>query len=320
MLKFTNLRKTLSVENGLYRFIQGRYSSLMPNGLQRRHFGVEFEICKYDGFGAGSIFDDIGGTDAMYTLGQTIDAVPETFLELHDDGSLEGSSFELVTAPMTMNALNALDWPAMFDLLKELEYVVYDFNKYSASGIHVHVNKKSLQYPLQAACNAELFIASNFDRIRRFSRRSTSQFAHWSALHPISRNLSLSTLLDKASTGDYTLFHDGSFRSWRASGHSMTGGVCLQDSRYRAINFCNPHTYELRIFNSTLRAEEMEAILDFTELLWDMADKPAYDMSMKAFLSEANRRRMPNLVYQLCNPYTGEDINTPITEDDEDDF
>lgn len=320
MKKFVNLSKKMDVSTGLFNVLSGRTSSLLKDGTnrQRRHFGIEYEAAKYNDF--DDCFDEESALDAIYTLGQHINYCPEDLFEIKSDCSLNGDSFEIATAPMTESVLKVLDWDAMFNYLIENGYKTSDFNRRACNGIHCHVNKRSLSYIKQAGVNAELFMASNYERIRRFARRHRYMFERWSAFHPIYGG-DLDDLIYLAHKGDYSPFHECDAYSM---GSDDFASVALEDVRYRAVNFMNRNTYEIRIFNATLDASVMEAIVDFNILIWDMVDTPKYEMDMDEFLAEARRRGMYNLVQQLENPYEGPDIDEGLIEvehyDDDDDY
>lgn len=311
MKKFVNLSKKMDVSTGLYNLLSGRASSLLKDGTnrQRRHFGIEYEAAKYNGF--DDTFDEESALDAIYTLGQHVNYRPEDLFEIKSDCSLNGDSFEIATAPMTESVLKVLDWDAMFEYLEQNGYKTSDFNRRACNGIHCHVNKRSFSYVKQAGVNAELFMAENYDLIRRFARRHRYNFSRWSSFHPIWGGADTDDLIHSASRGEYDEFLEN--RDWYDN--SVAGSyVSLNDNRYRAVNFTNPDTYEIRIFNATLDASVMEAIIDFNILIWDMADAPKYEISLEDFLAEARRRGMYNLVDQLENPYEGPDIDEGLIE------
>ena len=159
----------------LGRIITGRNCSLLEDGRQRRHFGVEIEACDY---ARHSYVDEETAYDAINELFSPFD-IGENLFEVKDDCSLAGNHFEMVTSPMTMSLLRGLDWEDFFKLLRNADYKQTDFNEYDKAGIHVHVNRQSLHHPFEAAVNALAFITENDDTIRRFARRSQGQWNDW---------------------------------------------------------------------------------------------------------------------------------------------
>lgn len=264
--------------NKLGRIITGRNCSLLSDGRQRRHFGVEIEACDYN---SHSCMDTETACDAIYELFSPFPGCEE-LSRVKDDCSLAGNHFEMVTSPMTMNLLKSLNWEDFFRVLRNADYKQTDFNEYDKAGIHVHVNRRSLHHPFEAAVNALAFITGNEDTIRRFARRSQSQWNDWCST-PYRLYNDLDDYLTEIKNGDYSAF-----------GWEYTSNIRVDDTRYQAVNFCSSTTWELRIFNSTLEAEDMRNILDFADALWMLADKDFYDMSIES---------MHNKLLELGNPF-----------------
>lgn len=270
-LMFANFSKKLG------RIITGRNCSLLDDGRQRRHFGVEIEACDY---ARRTYMDDETASDAIYELFSPLD-IGEDLFRIKDDCSLVGNHFEMVTSPMTMSLLRELDWEDFFRVLRNADYKQTNFNEYDKAGIHVHVNRRSLHHPFEAAVNALAFITENEDTIRRFARRSQSQWNDWCGT-PYRLYNDIDEYLDEIKNGDYDAF-----------GWDYTSNIRVDDTRYQAVNFCSSTTWELRIFNSTLEAEDMRNILDFADALWTLADTDRYDMSIES---------MHNKLLELGNP------------------
>lgn len=264
--------------NKLGRIITGRNCSLLSDGRQRRHFGVEIEACDYN---SHSYVDTETACDAIYELFSPFPGCEE-LSRVKDDCSLAGNHFEMITSPMTMNLLKSLNWEDFFRVLRNADYKQTDFNEYDKAGIHVHVNRRSLHHPFEAAVNALAFITENEDTIRRFARRSQSQWNDWCST-PYRLYNDLDDYLTEIKNGDYSAF-----------GWEYTSNIRVDDTRYQAVNFCSSTTWELRIFNSTLEAEDMRNILDFADALWMLADKDFYDMSIES---------MHNKLLELGNPF-----------------
>lgn len=261
----------------LGRIITGRNCSLLDDGRQVRHFGIEIEACDY---ARNSYVDDETASDAIYELFSSFPGCEE-LSKIKDDCSLAGNHFEVVTSPMTMSLLRGLDWEDFFRVLRNADYKQTDFNEYDKAGIHVHVNRRSLYHPFEAAVNALAFITENEDTIRRFARRSQNQWNDWCGT-PYRLYNCIDKYLDEIKNGDYSAF-----------GWEYTSNIRVDDTRYQSVNFCSSRTWELRIFNSTLEAEDMRNILDFADALWTLADTDSYDMSIEA---------MHNKLLELGNP------------------
>ena len=250
----------------LGRIITGRNCSLLDDGRQRRHFGVEIEACDY---ASSSYLDEDTAYGAINELFSPFDSIGEDLFKVKDDCSLVGNHFEMITSPMTMNLLKSLNWEDFFSLLRNADYKQTNFNDYDKAGIHVHVNRRSLHHPFEAAVNALAFITENDDTIRRFARRAQSQWNDWCGT-PYRLYNDIDKYLEEIKNGDYSDF-----------GWEYTSNIRVDDTRYQAVNFCSSRTWELRIFNSTLEAEDMRNILDFADALWTLADTDRYDMSIE---------------------------------------
>lgn len=271
----------------LGRIIMGRNCSLLEDGRQRRHFGVEIEACDY------SSFDDVDNETANNALHCLFSPFNEMngLCEIKDDCSLVGNHFEVVTAPMTMKLLKGLDWADFFDVIRAAGYQQTNFNKEDVAGIHVHVNRKSLHHPFEAAVNALTFITANEDRIRRFARRSKVQWDEWCS-SPYDLANYPDRFISKITEGDYSSF-----------GWEYDFPVQVNATRYSSVNFCSHNTWELRIFNSTLNAQDMYNILDFADALWELADTDHYEMSIESMYSKL--KELGNLTAaneMLCPP------------------
>lgn len=294
--------------NKLGRIITGRNCSLLSDGRQRRHFGVEIEACDYN---SHSYVDDETASDAVYELFSPFPDCEE-LSRVKDDCSLVGSHFEMVTSPMTITLLRSLNWEDFFRVLRNADYKQTDFNEYDKAGIHVHVNRRSLHHPFEAAVNALAFITENDDTIRRFARRSQSQWNEWCST-PYRLYNDIDEYLDEIKNGDYSAF-----------GWEYTSNIRVDDTRYQAVNFCSSTTWELRIFNSTLKAEDMRNILDFADALWTLADTDSYDMSIESMhnkLLELGNPIAANLMYEPPkDTHASDDYNYREEDDyDEDD-
>lgn len=289
----------------LGRIITGRNCSLLDDGRQRRHFGVEIEACDY---ARRPYMDDETASDAICELFSPLD-IGEDLFRVKDDCSLVGNHFEMVTSPMTMSLLRRLDWEDFFRVLRNADYKQTNFNEYDKAGIHVHVNRRSLHHPFEAAVNALAFITENEDTIRRFARRSQNQWNDWCGT-PCRLYNYIDEYLDEIKNGDYSAF-----------GWEYTSNIRVDDTRYQSVNFCSSRTWELRIFNSTLEAEDMRNILDFADALWTLADTDSYDMSIEAMhnkLLELGNPIAANLMYEPPkDTHVSYDYSYEYRDDDE---
>lgn len=284
--------------------ITGRNCSLIYDGRQRRHFGVEIEACDY---ARHSYVDDETASDAIYELFSPFSGCEE-LSKVKDDCSLAGNHFEMVTSPMTITLLRILNWEGFFRVLRNADYKQTDFNEYDKAGIHVHVNRRSLHHPFEAAVNALAFITENDDTIRRFARRSQSQWNDWCST-PYQLYNDIDEYLNEIKNGDYSAF-----------GWEYTSNIRVDNTRYQSVNFCSSRTWELRIFNSTLKAEDMRNILDFADALWTLADTDHYDMSIESMHNKLLELGNPTAANQMYEPPKDTHASDDYSYCDEDEY
>lgn len=279
-LRFANYSSKLG------RIITGRNCSLLEDGRQRRHFGIEIEACDYD---PNDNVDYETGENAKYCLFSPFDGM-DNLGQIKDDCSLIGNHFEFITAPMTMKLLKGLNWAGFFDVIRSADYQQTDFNEGDAAGIHVHVNRKSFHHPFEAAVNALAFITENEDTIRRFARRSKEQWDNWCS-SPYELSHCPDRFIRRIKNGDYSQF-----------GYGYDSRLRVDETRYTSVNFCSHNTWELRIFNSTLKTPEMYNILDFAEALWELADTDHYEMSLEAMSDKLMELGNPTAANEMFHP------------------
>ncbi|MBY8863552.1 amidoligase family protein [Nocardia sp. CA2R105] len=148
---------------------------------------------------------------------------------LKDDGSIGyGRGFEMVTHPMSYRyAIEQFPW----DLLPQLEergaYIDGDV------GIHVHVSRAGFASPVHVYRWMKFFYR-NESHITEVARRASDE---WAAFAPQAR----AGIVDFAKgNDDYGLGNGG---------------------RYQAINTLPEHTFEVRIFASSLIPQQVQAAL-----------------------------------------------------------
>lgn len=304
-MSHTDYLRFANYSDNLHKLISGRNCSLLASGVQRRHFGVEVECCDYSRYD-DSVLDSYTGREACRGLFSPFQEDFTDFFDVKEDCSLCGRSFEMVTAPMTMKLLKKLDWDKFFSTIRQENYHQTDFNDYDKAGIHVHVNRKSFDKPFEAAVNALLFISDHENVIRRFARRSPGTWDSWCSV-PSWAGCGLPEAIKLAASGDYYDFGN------------MLARFPTQESRYRCVNFCSPNTWELRIFNSTLDSQTMYNILDFTDALWQLCDKPYYDIDLDQMHDKLLELGNPVAAELMYNPPEDVDIYDDYEEFKEDD-
>lgn len=163
---------------------------------------------------------------------------------LKQDGSVNG--FEMVTPPMSYEWAMA-NWP--WTLLPELrEYdcrAVYDDN-----GIHVHVSREAFSSPAHVFRWMKLFYRNQY-HIERVARRHSGQWAAFSGDHRSGH------FAHAMKHGKNPHAYTCDEQMW----NRLTTRDGTQHNRYSAINTTNEHTFEVRVFASTLSITKAQRAL-----------------------------------------------------------
>lgn len=169
------------------------------------------------------------------------------------DGSLN-NGFEIATMPATLNA--HLD-PAYFDYEKAFEkLIVSGFRAHNTRtcGIHVHVDRSffgaSSKIQLYRAALMAYVIERNWQDVSRFSRRNIHSLEQWASKKELNYYVNTSDdddLVARKFVNEY----DG--------------------DKYVMFNLQHRHSFELRIFRSTLNLNTYKAILQFVDNLSRLA-------------------------------------------------
>jgi hypothetical protein len=185
------------------------------------------------------------------------------FVEYESDGSLY-HGIELITHPATLDYHLELmpTYREAFQFLLENGITSHDVG---TCGLHHHISRKFFGDKEDSSIAKILYISEKFRRqLMKFSRRTEDQAADWC-------------------------------RSRKQNYHTEAGWIKKAvkeskqnpeyQSRYFAINICNKHTIELRLYRGTLNADTFEATLRFTARLAKLCrDTRAVDLAKMSFL------------------------------------
>lgn len=243
-------------------------------GSDSRYFGVELEI-------------DLGGkesnnADKILEIGN----YSAEHIYIKSDGSLE-DGMEIVTHPMTLDYhLNEFCWE---DVMHECVILGYRSHQTSTCGLHVHVNRDSLGKTLaeqeEVISRILYFVEHHWNEMLKFSRRSEYAMNRWAARYGYENDPK--AILDKAKKGN--------------------------KGRYAAVNLCNYHTVEFRMFRGTLKYNTLIAALQMVNRICNAAvfmfDEQMKKLSWSDFVSEITE---PELIQYLKERrlYINEEINT----------
>lgn len=204
-----------------------------------RYFGVELEIG-----GAGS-YEDYAGR-----LCKIMDDGDESYIYCKSDCSIH-KGFENVTHPCTLKYHMAMPWVAWMDEAKQLGY-----REGYSCGLHVHVNRTTFgdtrESQEEAIGNLICLVEKFWDNIAIFSRRNIEELNQWASK-----------------------YGEKAYPKKKGKETAKYAKDCYD--RYHAINLCNDHTIEFRIFANTLNANTLFAALQFCDVACEWAKSASED-------------------------------------------
>lgn len=213
-------------------------------------------LLDYHGFSDWKTYGT-GGTNNPITKGFELEVETDNYdvlEEIYDilnnlvvfehDGSVDG--FEMITNPFTREYWktkeNIDNWKDVFDVLNENGCGT------CGCGLHVHVNKSSLATDKLSSDdvidNIILIMETFKNELTKFSRRYQGDLKEWAAF-----------LTDDNEKLTYKLIKDKK--------------GCK--GRYTALNLTKGKTIEFRIFNSTMKFNELMATLELVDNIVDIA-------------------------------------------------
>lgn len=187
------------------------------------------------------------------------------------DGSLD-DGMELVSHPMTLEYHKEFCWE---DIMHHAVRLGYRSHQTSTCGLHIHVNRNSLadnrEEQDQIISRILYFVEHHWNELLKFSRRSEYAINRWAARYGYENYPK--AIMDKAKKN------------------------C---GRYVAVNLCNYHTIEFRLFRGTLKYNTLIATLEFVnricELAVSMTDDEIAKLSWSEFVSNITE---PELIQYL---------------------
>ena len=187
------------------------------------------------------------------------------------DGSLD-DGMEIVTHPMSLEYHKDFCWE---DIMHHAVRLGYRSHQTSTCGLHVHVNRNSLaenrEKQDEVISRILYFVEHHWNELLKFSRRSEYAMNRWAARYGYEN--SPKAIMDKAKK-NY--------------------------GRYVAVNLCNYHTIEFRLFRGTLKYNTLIATLELVNRICDIAlsytDDEMSKLSWSEFVSGINE---PELVQYL---------------------
>lgn len=175
---------------------------------------------------------------------ETLDIANEDdeHIYIKSDGSLD-DGIEIVTYPMTLEYHKDFCWEK---IMCHAVFFGYRSHQTSTCGLHIHVNRDSLGFDREeqdkVISRILYFVEHHWNEILKFSRRSEYAMNRWAARYGYEN--SPKAIMDKAKK-NY--------------------------GRYVAINLCNYHTIEFRLFRGTLKHNTLIATLELVNKICELA-------------------------------------------------
>lgn len=200
-------------------------------GDSNRYFGVEIEI-------------DGAGKDDEYAE-ELLDIANNDgeYIYIKSDGSLD-DGMELVSHPMTLDYHKDYCWE---DIMHKAVSLGYRSHQTSTCGLHIHINRTAFsdnrEEQDEVISRILYFVEHHWNEMLKFSRRSEYTMNRWAARYGYEHTPK--AIMDKAKKGN--------------------------NGRYAAVNLCNYHTVEFRMFRGTLKYNTFIAAIELVNRICDIA-------------------------------------------------
>lgn len=208
-------------------------------------------------FGVELEIDGAGKDDGYAEELLDIANMREDHIYIKTDGSLD-DGMEIVTHPMSLEYHKDFCWE---DIMHHAVRLGYRSHQTSTCGLHIHVNRDSLgeyrEGQEEVISRILYFVEHHWNEMLKFSRRSEYAMNRWAARYGYEN--SPKAIMDKAKK-NY--------------------------GRYVAVNLCNYHTIEFRLFRGTLKYNTLIATLELVNRICDIALSYTDDEMSKLSWSE----------------------------------
>ncbi len=211
--------------------------------------GVELEV-------------DEGGYDDNKALEIVEEAnYDDEHVYIKSDGSLE-EGFEIVTHPMTLEYhMNDFCWE---DVLRKAVQLGYRSHQTTTCGLHIHVNRSyfgDTEHSQDLSISRILcFVETHWNELVKFSRRNKYSLRRWADRY-----------------------------GYESDSQKLLNKAKCNHSRYSAVNLCNRHTIEFRLFRGTLNLETLYATLQLVDricfLAYNLTESELGSFSWSDFVS-----------------------------------
>lgn len=253
-----NATTTLAVKNAIHSFTMMMLMSMMTaifatsaireseKNAAIHEYGYKPESIFYGDsnryFGVELEIDGAGKDDDYATEILDIANMRDDHIYIKTDGSLD-DGMEIVTHPMSLEYHKDFCWE---DIMHHAVRLGYRSHQTSTCGLHIHVNRDSLGLDRdtqdEVISRILYFVEHHWNEMLKFSRRSEYAMNRWTARYGYEN--SPKAIMDKAKK-NY--------------------------GRYVAVNLCNYHTIEFRLFRVTLKYNTLIATLELVNRICELA-------------------------------------------------
>jgi len=225
---------------------KGSDNYLSQSNTQIKYLGIELEVepkINYDTCAEATI-DNLG--DRAYCK---------------SDSSVSG--YEIVTHPVTYEFAKSMSWR---DTLKDMRKRGTTSYKSGRCGVHVHVNKLSLNKFQWAS--VIMFMDMYKREVKAISQRSTATLDRWSRIRGVRHYFGTTSANKNNSLVDLIKY-----------------GRLHSSERYSAINTQNNRTVEFRLFRGTTKYESFIAYIEFVDCLTEFVKQYSTTLVLREYLA-----------------------------------
>ncbi len=245
-------------------------------GEGKRFYGVELEI------------DDGGKDDEAADKLLEIANSSDPHIYIKSDGSLD-DGMEIVSHPMSLAYHQNFCWK---EIMQEAVALGYRSHQTSTCGLHIHVNRNAfgMNQAEQEDVIARIlyFVEAHWNELYCFSRRKESNMNRWATRYGFEKTGK--EILDKAKTSCY--------------------------GRYTAVNLCNYHTIEFRLFRGTLKYNTFIAALQLIDEICNAAlSMSQEELEHQSWTEFVKGIRYPELIQYLKERQLY--VNDAVTNEEE---
>lgn len=225
-----------------YYYCNECYNSIERNAIHNYHHSHNNSVQFFGGSDNGEeLFMGLeleidNGNDRQDTAREMKECMPENFITMENDGSLD-CGFENITQPATLEYhLSIRDkYETMFDIAKSNGFRSHNT---STCGYHVHFNRSFFEDKEDENIAKLLYLVEKFwDELVKFSRRNYDNLNRWARKYDKTPEEIVEDMKDRNL------------------------------ERYHAINLTNRYTIEFRMFRGTLKSETFFATLQLVDTI-----------------------------------------------------